>query len=212
MRHDAAARACPERPNEHRRFIHRRLLGAAKGLLSGGPLGAAGGFFASGRATRSTSVPRQFGPQGPQTRTTSAQFGPFGLLGRFRSTTGPVTTQVGQGVGIGVLQVGGSGGGPARGPVLPTSDGCPKGFHLNKSSYNLKSGARIEERTLCVKNRRRNNDNGAASLRAARRLIGRKKQQDKIDEALKGIIKPPARRRAKKALLPGPGGIVAIGN
>jgi len=83
---------------------------------------------------------------------------------------------------------------------------CPKGHHLNKSSYFLQDGSHVPEGTRCVKNRRRNNDNGRASLRAARRLLGRKKSQDTVDRALRAFS-PPRRSRSTKAK---PGGTQTI--
>ena len=192
------------RPNDSRGFIHKRLLGAAGGFLTGGPAGAVSGFASGGRATRVTTA-RQLGHP-PQTTTTTGQLGPFGLFGRFRQEVSRFTIPAGTGRAAGEL-AGSLLDRQARGPVLPTSDGCPKGFHLNKSAYTLKSGQRIEERSLCVKNRRRNNDNGAAAMRAARRLIGRKKSQDTIDKALRAIA-PPSRRRSQKKAAPGGSPIV----
>ena len=80
---------------------------------------------------------------------------------------------------------------------------CPKGFHINRSGYHLKSGEFVAPMSRCVRNRRRNNDNGSAAMRAARRLLGRKKSQDRIDQALRAFA--PSRRRttSKKAGLAG---------
>lgn len=201
MLHDVDARTLTPRPNESRGFVHRRVLGAAKGFVTGGFTGAAAGFVTGGRATRATTRALQGGGAVTTTRT-GLRFGPFGP--RFeRETSQSTTVQVGQGVGVGHLQIGG-GGGPPRGPVLPTSDGCPKGFHLNKSAYSLKDGRRIAERSLCVKNRRRNNDNGKAALRAARRLVGRKKHQETIDKALRAIAPSKRRSSPKPAARLGP--------
>jgi len=208
MRHVTAARTAPTKPNDSRGFLHKRIGGAVRGFVTGGITGAARGFVTSGRATRPTSQIRT-SLQGQRVTTTSGRLGPFGVFGSFERTERARGFTVPAGTGRAVAEIAIAGlDRQARGPVIPTADGCPKGFHLNKSAYNLKDGARIEERTLCVRNRRRNNDNGAASLRAARRLIGRKKQQDKIDEALKGIIKP-ARRRSSPKQIAAPGIIVA---
>jgi len=83
---------------------------------------------------------------------------------------------------------------------------CPKGFHLNKAEYYLKSEGRVvPERSQCVKNRHRNPDNGRASRRAANRLIARKRHQDRIDDALSSLVKKSSRRsRTPKARPVGP--------
>lgn len=86
--------------------------------------------------------------------------------------------------------------------LTPGAGQCPKGQHLNKSTYFLKDGTRIDESTRCVKNRRRNNDNGRAAMRAARRLLGRKKSQDTIDKALRAFA-PKASRRRSRAVFTG---------
>jgi len=193
-------------PNEYRRFIHKRIIGAVRGFGSGGLFGAATGFVTSGRSTRPTT--RNLGqvPQRPivgRVTTTQTRIGPFGLLGsQDRTVRSDFTIPPGTGRAVGELAVAALDA-RARGPVIPTADGCPKGFHLNKSSYNLKNGTHVPERSLCVKNRRRNNDNGTAALRAARRLIGRKNHQDTIDKALRKIA-PAKRRSAPKAVPIGP--------
>lgn len=56
------------------------------------------------------------------------------------------------------------------------SDGCPKGYHLNKTGYFTKSEGYVEPRTKCVRNRTRNVANG----RALRRAIGRASSFDKL--------------------------------
>lgn len=180
-------------PNDSRGFLHGRIFGAVKGFAGGGFTGAARGFISGGRATRPTTVPRA--PVTTTSRTTRLRLGPFGPT--FERTTGVSRFTIPAGTGRAAGEFAGELlDRSARGPVIPTADGCPKGRHLNKSSYTLKDGTRVEERTLCVKNRRRNNDNGQAAMRAARRLIGRKKSQDTIDRALRAIA-PPSRRRSK---------------
>ena len=194
-------------PNDSRGFLHRRILGAATGFATGGFTGALRGFATGSRATRPTTLAQIAPPRGGTT-TTSVKFGPFGIGGS-RTTTSRFTIPAGTGR-AGAEILGEVLDRRARGPVAPTADGCPKGFHLNKSSYSLKDGTRIEERTLCVKNRRRNNDNGKAALRAARRLVGRKKHQETIDAALKAIA-PPARRRTTKKASPGGATVISAG-
>jgi len=178
-------------PGTKRNFLHKRIFGAAKGFATGGIAGAVSGFTTSGRATRPTTQQTQGGPGVSGGSRTSLRVGPFGIpVGSIdRRFTIPAGSGRAAAEIAGVVLDR-----QARGPVLPTADGCPKGFHLNKSSYSLKDGTRIEERSLCVKNRRRNNDNGKAALRAARRLVGRKKHQETIDRALRAIA--PSKRRS----------------
>jgi len=196
MDQDVRASVLEDRPNDSRGFIHKRIGGAVGGFLTGGVTGAIGGFARGGRATRPTTG-AQFQIPGGGSQVRTFQVGPFGLFGkgtsvsRFSIPQG-TGTAVGELIGVGLDRA-------ARGSVLPTADGCPKGFHLNKSSYTLKSGQHIPERTLCVRNRRRNNDNGKAALRAARRLIGRKKGQEVIDKALRAIAPPSRRKSTSKA-------------
>jgi len=195
MEHDALARGLGPKPNESRGFVHKRILGAAGGFVSGGFTGALSGFARGGRPTRPTSV---LGVQ-PSQVTSKTSIRPFGFLGPRIETSSVRSFTIPAGTGRVIGEIAGEVlDRRARGPVAPTADGCPKGFHLNKSSYSLKDGTRIEERTLCVKNRRRNNDNGKAALRAARRLVGRKKHQETIDKALRAIA-PRSSRRSKSA-------------
>jgi len=210
MHLDVHADALTLRPNEFRGFIHKRIFGAARGFASGGFAGAALGFSRSTRRTTPT-VMRQLPPP-PQRRsmtTTVQKFGPFGIGGTKETTVSRFAIPAGTGRAAAEI-VGEIVDRRARGAVAPTADGCPKGFHLNKSSYTLKSGDHIEERTQCVKNRRRNNDNGVAAMRAARRLIGRKKSQDTIDKALKAIA-PPSRRSRKQHAPHGGPVVIAAG-
>lgn len=195
---DVRASSLEHRPGESRSFVHKRLFGAAKGFATGGLTGAAAGFVTSGRATRPQN--QTFSGNGAvhPSQTTKIRIGPFGALGTFLQNKFTIPAGAGRAAGELALVAMDA---HARGPVTPTADGCPKGFHLNKSSYTLKDGRRIEERTLCVKNRRRNNDNGKAALRAARRLVGRKKHQETIDKALRGIA-PRARRSSSKKASP----------
>jgi len=207
---DVHADSLALRPNEYRGFVHKRILGAARGFASGGFAGAALGFSRSTRPTTPVRAMRQVPPpQRRSTTTTVQKFGPFGIGGSRTTSVSSITIPAGTGRAAAEI-VGEVLDRRARGPVAPTADGCPKGFHLNKSSYTLKSGDHIEERTLCVKNRRRNNDNGAAAMRAARRLIGRKKSQDTIDKALRAIA-PPSRRRSQKHAPHGGPVVIAAG-
>ena len=205
---DVHADALTRRPNDYRRLIHRRLFGAARGFVEGGFSGAVSGFV-RGRPTRPTSVTNgQPFRGGGQTIKRTLRVGPFGVpVGSVTTQRTPFTIPKGAGTALGEMAVVALDR-SARGPVAPTADGCPKGFHLNKSAYSLKDGTRIEERTLCVRNRRRNNDNGKAALRAARRLVGRKKHQETIDKALRGIA--PSKRRSSSARKAPPTGATIV--
>lgn len=92
--------------------------------------------------------------------------------------------------------------------LQPSAGQCPKGFHVNRSAYCLKNGERVEKGERCVRNRSRNNDNGRAAMRAARRLIGRKKHQDRIDKALRGLA--PRRGGRRSAAPPRAGGPIVV--
>lgn len=54
----------------------------------------------------------------------------------------------------------------------PSAGGIPRGFHVNKSSYFLKSGEFVPAGTRFVRNRTRNNANGKALRRAISRAKG----------------------------------------
>jgi len=51
------------KPDDERSFVHKRLFGAAKGLLGGGPLGAIGGFLSPTSAYRPGGAALQRLPQ-----------------------------------------------------------------------------------------------------------------------------------------------------
>lgn len=90
--------------------------------------------------------------------------------------------------------------------AMPMTGGeCPKGFHLNKAEYFLKSeGMVVPTRSRCVKNRHRNPDNGRASMRAASRLLARKRHSDKIDDALSSLVKRRSPRKKSASRPVGP--------
>lgn len=171
-----------------RAFIHKRIGKFAKKAL--GIVGAVGipGVSVAARTARSFLGGGSRSPAFTNARAAQLARGRAFLPG-FRQPVGP-------GGILGAV-------GPFRGGVTgfeaaAAGDTCPKGFHLNKSEYHLKSGEFIPEMSRCVKNRRRNNDNGSAAMRAARRLLGRKKSQDTIDKALRAFA-PRGRSRAKSA-------------
>lgn len=51
-----------ERPNDRRGFIHKKLIGAVGGFLSGGPTGAISGFVTGGRKSPGRFPISSFGP------------------------------------------------------------------------------------------------------------------------------------------------------
>ena len=84
----------------------------------------------------------------------------------------------------GVPQISPSGGGA----VAATTAGCPKGFHINRSSYHTLAGF-VEKGTMCVRNRRRNLSNGRANTRALRRMTAWEKQDKKRRQTLAAIAR-----------------------
>jgi len=196
-------------PNNHRGFLHNSFLGkAVRGGVSrvldvAQNLPGPAGFIAGGI---NRFIPRGGGSLPPIVGITphlapDRRANPFVPPGRHTGTAG-------QGVGQIVIegnQFGGGGGGSGTMVVQGTTGTqllCPKGRHPNRSSYFLKNGTWIPKETRCVANRRRNPDNGKASLKAARRLIARKRRQDTVDKALKGIVGPSRSRSRKPAALP----------
>lgn len=171
------------RPGDTRGFIHKRLGRLAKGALT--VASSAGIPFISGGAgvVRSMFSGGSRNPAFVGAR--AAQEARF-QQSRFSRGRGPIET-------VAEARKFAQGFSPQ-----PSADGqCPRGFHLNKSTYReLKSGNLVPERSKCVKNRSRNPDNGKAALRAARRLMSRKDHQARIDKALAGI--GPKRRSAPK--------------
>jgi len=191
------------RPGDERGFLHKKIGKFASGLVRTG-LGVVGGLgipVVSGVSRTVRSVLRGGSRDPAFTSALAAQQARFraeqGFLikGRLPAPGG----LLGAITGTGVI--------PIAGQEAPTGQ-CPKGFHPNRSSYNLKDGLRVEEGSRCVRNRRRNPDNGTASMRAARRLLGRKKHQDRIDKALSAIA-PRRRSRSAKPARAGTQTIVA---
>ena len=155
-------------------FVHKRILGAVGGFISGGPVGAASGFLTAGGGSRtgvSRSDPRSIQPPRPGTPRKSFPVIPTpGLRGLAeRALPGGKT---GFQVDIGAV----------------SSNGCPSGFHPNKSDYHTSVGF-VAEGTKCVKNRRRNLSNGRANTRALRRMSAWDKQERKLAKTLKAIAR-----------------------
>jgi len=151
------------------------IVGAFKGgagafIRGGNPfVGAARGAARGFRGRPSVSAPSDL--------LRERQLAPLPLPATFRPPT----------PGVGMT-------GPVRtmaAPVAPTAVGAtgtavavvqPKGFHLNKSDYFLKSGAFIAKGTRWIKNRRRNPLNPRALRRAISRIDAGKIWQGKLHE------------------------------
>jgi len=162
------------RPGEVRHFVHKRLGRAIKGAITGGPTGAIGGFFSPSRRTLpSRPPPRSLPPRltpGMRRRIAS---------GRGRSGIGLIPATKAFFLG------------PQQGPLAtaqPTGNGCPQGFHPNKSDYMTKAGF-VPKHSKCVRNRRRNLSNGRANTRSLRRMAAWDKQERKLGKTLKAIAR-----------------------
>lgn len=83
----------------------------------------------------------------------------------------------------------------ARGLMIPPSTGTavapyqPKGYHLNKTGYFLKSGAYVAPGTKWVKNRTRNFANGRALNRAISRTAGFNRMVKRSRKNLRALAK-----------------------
>lgn len=192
----------PDRPNDQRGFLHKKILGGIGKVLgvAGGviPLPGAGILRFAGEAARS------FSQSGRPVQTVGApppsRFGVGSQASRFPSTRGPLETQ---GAAKQFAQ---------QFQAQATTNGCPpeakvcapRGFHLNKSSYFLRDGTFVARESRFVRNRRLNNANGRAQDKAIVRL---EKGQDHAKKLLKAtgwrtISKMSSRemRNAKKAV------------
>lgn len=179
------------RPGDKRGFIHKRI-GRVLGRVGTTALSVVGAAGIPGVSTASRFA-RSFaggGSRSPQfVGAAAAQTARF-QQSRFNRGRGPVETQAEAANFAAQLQA--QGGTPTPGAA------CPKGFHLNKSTYReLRSGNLVVKGTKCVPNRRRNPDNGSAAMRAARRLLSRKRHQDRIDKALRAIAPRRSGRRSR---------------
>ena len=161
-------------PGEVRHFVHKRLFGAAKGFAGGGFSGAARGFF-----TASSRPPPRSGSLG-LTRPGLQPRPPRRLgSGRVVNAPGPraALARVLPGGRTGLMVA-----------SAPAGNGCPQGFHPNKSDYHTKAGF-VAEGTKCVKNRRRNLSNGRANTRSLRRMAAWDKQERKLGKTMKAIAR-----------------------
>jgi len=169
------------RPGDSRGFIHKKLLGAASGFITGGPTGAISGFFGGG-GRAPTPTPFQFGGGGG--------FSGGGSGGRFPAQVLPPTR--GGGIagaigrarnlaqGIGAASVFATGGSRTEFSVN-ACDKAPCGFHKAKQTYvrkidpcqpfQLSNLEIIPEGTFIEgASRRRNPSNGKANSHAMSRL------------------------------------------
>jgi len=163
-----------QRPGEVRNFVHKRLLGGAKGFFGGGIIGAARGFLSTSRRAR----PRPTAPAFRRpTRTRRAR--------RPAPPRRVVPVPGLRGLGQRFVPGGATGLMVAQGPA---GSGCPQGFHPNKSDYMTKAGF-VPAHSKCVRNRRRNLSNGRANTRSLRRMAAWDKQERKLGKTLKAIAR-----------------------
>lgn len=159
--------------------IGKVVGGAAKGFLTGGPIGAIGGAIGATGILGS----------GPSAMPVSRALPPVtGIGGRIQLPTG-----IGLGGGI-------SFGPPVaqpRGPgaLAPTDDGCPKGYRRNRSDYFTKTEGFVPAGSKCVRIRRTNPANASALRRAQRREEGFIRLARKS-----GLVTIPKSRRVRSAV------------
>jgi len=164
-----------DHPGEVRDFVHKRLLKAAGGFLSGGPVGAISGFVAPTRKAKAgvfaggQLTPARLRLNAKRARQQAAARGGIGII--------PATKKFFMGPPS-----------PALAAAGPAGGGCPQGFHPNKSSYMTKGGF-VQKHSRCVRNRRRNLSNGRANTRAMRRMAAWDKQDRRLGSTLKKIAR-----------------------
>jgi len=161
-------------PGGKRNFVHKRLLRAGAGFLGGGFAGAARGFLStSSRAPARRAIPSFRAP---------------GI--RKLPTRSLTTRRIPQRPGIiQTLLPALSSRGPIRSAATPAAgNGCPQGFHPNKSDYYTRAGF-VAEGSKCVRNRRRNLSNGRANTKALRRMAAWDKQERKLGKTMKAIAR-----------------------
>jgi len=190
--------------HEERGFVHKSRFGRFVGGVVGGVAGSripvfstvagiaqtiGGAAFGAGSARARPRIPpppsnRIALPPGLTPR------GPGGIIGAIPGVPGGVTGfQADQGAVTGLL--------------------CPRGMHVNRSSYFLSSGEHVPKESRCVRNRTRNLDNGKATKKAASRLAARAKQNKKTDAALASLA-PPRRRSSTKSSSRNGGGPIVV--
>ncbi len=140
-------------------FIHKRLIGGAIGLLTGGPGAAITGFL-----DRGGRRPRMPNPGGALT-----VVAPQARVVRDPSLRGRISAIL-------------PGGDPGLMVEGSPTIGCASGYHPNRSEYFLRSGEFVARGSRCVKNRRRNPMNPRALSRAIARVDSGKALQGKLAE------------------------------
>ena len=201
------------KPGDERGFIHKKVLGFGSKILGlGAVVGIPGAGAASGIVgTLAGQRGRTGGPALP--RGSRVQIPIPGIAGRIQrflpggstgfTTLPPGLIPTGPGGLIGALP--GVPGGVSGFAREAQADGTcpPRGFHLNKSTYFLSDGTRVEKGTRFVKNRRLNEANGRANNRSIRRLERAQGQAKKVLRAtgFRTISKQSSRemRTSKKA-------------
>jgi len=159
---------------ESRSFVHKRLIRAAGGFIGGGFTGAARGFI---------KTPKRAGVIPGTNRLTSAR---IALNAKRARQQRAIVRAPGLRAGIERLVPGGRTG--LMVAAASPGDGCPQGFHPNKSDYMTKAGF-VAEGTKCVRNRRRNLSNGRANTRSLRRMAAWDKQERRLGKTLKAIAR-----------------------
>ena len=149
-------------------FVHKRIFGGIKGLLSGGLPGAVGGFLAGGRTRTERVAAVQQAQNGrlllPPTPGGQIVVSPTAVLPGGRPFISRARAEA------------------------PVGAGCPKGFHLNKSDYFTKDGF-VAAGTKCVRNRSRNFTNQRALRRATSRVTGFARQVKRSRKSLRALSK-----------------------
>lgn len=189
------------RPGDSRNFIHKKIIGAAKGFVTGGFTGAAVGFLTGGgpRANSRARAPRQRARFNP----------PFGgdpgfgidLLGgraRLSAFEQPPMTRKQL---MALNQALGASSSEAVARQTGAQLCCPGGMHANKTDYfvrerdgngNFTGGfAFVAAGSRCVTNRRRNPLNPRALSRAMAR-------EDSAVTLFDRLLPAPSRRASRK--------------
>jgi len=191
-----------DRPNDHRGFIHKKILGVGAKILGVAgtviPLPGAGILRTAGDILGGFAQPSR--PRAPS----PIQF-PFSGGRGGGERVPPDIRAVAEAKQRMIEGNRVRGGRPSTNGCPPEAQVCaPRGFHLNKSSYFLRDGTFIERGSIFVRNRRLNNANGRAQDKAIVRL---EKGQDHAKKLLKAtgwrtISKQSSRemRNARKAV------------
>lgn len=139
------------------------VVGGVSGFISGGPLGAIKGGLTGAGILKSSAPPANVAVMG----TALAPLPP-------QTTFGGVSIGGERGIRVGVERAAyvTSTGMSSSAPMMSNQDGCPKGYHRNKSDYWTKSEGFVAAGSKCVRNRRMNVVNPRALRRGIRRAKG----------------------------------------